>query len=448
MSTPATAIDPRYLHDWSGTRYGSPCGLACPTDTAAVAALLARCQARRQAVAVQGGRTGVSGGAAPSDGELVLSLERLDRIENFDRHAGVVVVGAGVVLQTLQEQVEAEGWCLPLDLASRGSCQIGGNIATNAGGARVVKYGSMRQSVLGVEAVLADGSVTGPPNRLVKNNAGYSLSALLVGSEGTLGVVTRAALRLVPLPAVRRTALLALPRGVALDAVLGRLRRGLREALSALEVMWPDFVAAARVARPDLRPLPSGFDGLRVLLVEAEGDDDEHLGRRLEAVVAAGVDEGLVADAVISVSSRDAATLWALRESVGEIQAGIRPYVGFDLGLACAGYDDFVDAARRRLQQVLPQQQAFFFGHAGDDNLHALIGPCHQPAEREAAEAALYDLLTPLDTSVTAEHGIGRKKRSHLARSRSLADIAAMRSLKRALDPHAILNRGRIFADA
>ncbi|WP_326541168.1 FAD-binding oxidoreductase [Pseudorhodoferax sp.] len=447
ISSSSGPVETRYLHDWTGTRYGTPVGLACPGDAAAVAALLAACHAQRQPVAVQGGRTGVSGGAAPGDGELVLSLERLDGIEAFDRHAGVIVAGAGVVLQTLQETVEAEGWCLPLDLASRGSCQIGGNVATNAGGSRVVKYGSMRQSVLGLEAVLADGSVLGPPNCLVKNNAGYALSALLVGSEGTLGVVTRAALRLVPLPAVRRTALLALQAGAALDAVLACLRRGLGDALSALEVMWPDFVDAARAARPELRALPPAFAGRRVLLVEGEGDDDVRLGERLEACIGRCIDNGLVADAVVSASARDAASLWALRESVGEIQAGIRPYVGFDLGIACAGHDDFVAAARQRLQQVLPQQRAFFFGHAGDDNLHALVGPCEQPGQRDAAEAALYELLAPLCTSITAEHGIGRKKLHHLARSRSAADMAAMRSLKRALDPHAILNRGRVFAD-
>lgn len=438
-------MEERYLSDWTGTRYGEPVGLERPASTWEVANLMRSCTTQSQTVVVQGGRTGVAGGAAPGEGELVLSMERLNQVEAFDRVAGVITVGAGVVLEDLQRQVEGEGWCLPLDLASRGSCQIGGNVATNAGGSRVLKYGTMRSLVLGLEAVLADGTVLGPPNVLVKNNAGYSLSSLLVGSEGTLGVVTRATLRLVPLPPARRTALLALRPATRIEVLLQRLQRGLAASLSAFEVMWPDFVDASDGLKSGARRLPASFQGRRVALVELEGRDDLELGHLFEEALGACLEDQLLDDIVLSTSSRDAADLWRLRESVGEIQAQIRPYAGFDLALPAADHDAFVAQAKASLQRALPAVRSFFFGHAGDDNLHAVVGPCPSEEERAVVESLLHDLLPPDRSSVTAEHGIGRKKKAHLPLSRSACDIQAMRAIKRALDPQNLLNRGRIF---
>ncbi len=435
----------KYLQDWSGTRYGVPADVVLPASTAEVSAVLRECHVARAAVAVQGGRTGVSGGAAPGDGELVLSLERLNRVEEFDTVEGVVVAGAGVVLQNLQELVEAQGWMLPIDLGSRGSCQIGGNAATNAGGCRVVKYGNMRASVLGMEAVLADGAIIGPPNRLIKNNAGYSLSNLLIGSEGTLGVITRLALRLLPLPPVRRTLLVAVAPGTSVDTLLARSKFMLRGALSAFEAMWADFLEEASRLPHAKRALPAGFHGKRAVLIEVEGDSDSQLADLIEVFAARLLEDDLIEDAVLSASQRDAQDLWSMREAVAEIQARIRPYVGFDLGLPAKDYDRFATAAKERLSQALPQARSFFFGHVGDSNLHALVGPCRSAEEQELAENALYGLLKPLATSVTAEHGVGRKKKRFLAHSRSPAEIEAMKALKRALDPNRILNPGRIF---
>lgn len=438
-------MEERYLSDWTGTRYGVPVGLERPSTTRELVSILESCVRTRQPLAIQGGRTGVSGGAAPGDGELVLSMERLSQIEEFDRQTGVVVAGAGVVLEDLQRTVEAEGWSFPLDLASRGSCQLGGNAATNAGGSRVLKYGSMRSLVLGMEAVLADGSVLGPPNRLVKNNAGYSLSSLLVGSEGTLGIVSRIALKLTPTPAVRRTALLALAPAAGLGAVLARLRADLADSLSAFEVMWPDFVAEAGAVQPSHRGLPSSFAAHRMALIEVEGRDDDLLGSLLETTLMCCIEDGMVIDVVLSSSGRDAENLWALRESVGEIQSRIRPYAGFDLGLPAVEHDAFVTQAKRLLQDRLPAVQSYFFGHAGDDNLHAVAGPCSEPGTRDLIERTLFELLPAGRNSVTAEHGIGRKKKQHLHLSRSVAEISAMRAIKGALDPYNLLNPGRVL---
>lgn len=435
----------KYLNDWSGTRYGTPSDVVLPSTTSEISAFLRECHEARSPVAVQGGRTGVSGGAAPGDGERVLSIERLNQVEEFDPVEGIVIANAGVVLEDLQSLVEDRGWMFPVDLGSRGSCQIGGNAATNAGGCRVVKYGNMRQSVLGIQAVLANGTVIGPPNRLVKNNAGYSLSHLLIGSEGTLGVITRLALRLVPLPPARRTLLVALAPHCSVSELLAHSKIMLRGALSAIEAMWPDYIEEASRLRHLTRELPSCFQGKRIILIEVEGTSDKELLHMIEAFAEKQLADGLIVDAVLSTSERDALDLWKIREAVADIQLSIRPYVGFDLGMSANDYEQFAATAKERLTNVLPSARSFFFGHVGDGNLHVQVGPCPSATERAVAEDALYELLSPLKTSVTAEHGVGRKKKRFLAHSRSQADIETMKTLKRALDPHGILNPGRVF---
>lgn len=438
-------MDDRYLHDWSGTIYGTPLDLERPRSTGQIADWVEIRHRSGTPIAVQGGRTGVSGGAAPGDGEHVLSLEGMNEVLSFDRHAGVVVVQAGVVLAELQDMVEQEGWCFPLDLGSRGSCQLGGNAATNAGGSRVIKYGNVRDMVLGLEAVLADGSVIGPPNQLIKNNAGYSLTQLLIGSEGTLGVITQLALKLVPKVAVRHTALVALSVTTPLEVALERFTKGLAGQLSAFEVMWPAFVAAAFEANPEGRRWPASFSGRRVVLIETEADDFSSSLSRLEDAVGQMVEQGIVVDALIAQSGQDAKDIWAVRESIGEIQSAMRPYVGFDLGIAVNNHDHFVERASQALSALPHQPKHLFFGHAGDGNLHALVGPCKTEAERESVETAVYGLMAPYKTTVTAEHGVGRKRKHLLERSRSPADLATMRAIKKALDPKNILNPGRIF---
>ncbi|MDX3985730.1 MAG: FAD-binding oxidoreductase [Achromobacter sp.] len=439
------SIEERYLHDWTGTRYGTPVSVFRPRKVDDVSAWLRGHHATSAAVAVQGGRTGVSGGAAPGDGEHVLSLEDFNQVVTFDRKAGVIVVEAGMILAELQAIVEAEGWSFPLDLGSRGSCQLGGNAATNAGGCRVIKYGNTRNLVLGLEAVMADGSVLGPANTLVKNNAGYSLTQLLLGSEGTLGVISKLALRLVPAPAVRMTALLALSSEVAIADVLRYCRVGFGDKLSAFEVMWPEYVAAAIAVNTASRTLPESFSVARAVLVELEGDDELALTALLESVLSQAWEEGMVHEVVLSGSVKDAQSLWAIRESVGEIQARIRPYAGFDLGMPVSDYDAFVRTARANLAAEGLPVNAYFFGHAGDGNMHACIGPCHSDEVRLRVEAALYSLLPDYRSTVTAEHGVGRKKKAMLARARSPADLAVMKAIKQALDPKNILNPGRIF---
>ncbi|MDR6397497.1 FAD-binding oxidoreductase [Herbaspirillum seropedicae] len=438
-------IDDKYLSDWSGTRYGVPDRLERPGSTTELASILREANGARKPCAIQGGRTGVSGGAAPSDGELVLSLERMNQIEDLDLATGTAVVGAGVILETLQNELASSGWSFPIDLASRGSCQIGGNAATNAGGTRVVKYGSTRESILGLEAVLADGKIIGPPNRLRKNNAGYAMAPFFIGSEGTLGVISRLALKLVPVCPVRRTALLALADSVNVSQVFGAAALALQESLCAFEVMWEDFVTAAAQVQARKRDLPRSFQGKRALLLELEGHSEQVIDGLLENFAAQQMEAGAVEDAVVSDSSQSAMDLWAIRDSVAEIQAGMRPYVGFDLGIIASRHDEFVTLAKARMEVEMPQCSVYFFGHIGDGNLHALVGPCASATERLAVESLIYSLMPPLESSITAEHGVGRKRKNFLDLSRSATDVDTMKRIKRALDPHSILNPGRVF---
>ncbi|GAI58899.1 unnamed protein product, partial [marine sediment metagenome] len=241
---------------------------------------------------------------------------------------------------------------------------------TNAGGCRVIKYGTTRQSVLGLEAVLANGTVLGPPNRLLKNNAGYSLSSLFMGSEGTLGVISRLALRLTPVPPVRRTLLVALSENAGVNEVLRTAKIALRDALSAFEVMWEDFMESALAIQARGRELPASFKSRRAALVEVEGTDEQSVEAMLELFVTELIERGSVVDAVLSMSAQDAQDLWAIRDSVAEIQAGMRPYVGFDLGVAPSKHDAVVSATKMALTRALPHCRSVFFGHVGDGNLH------------------------------------------------------------------------------
>ncbi|KAI3605376.1 D-2-hydroxyglutarate dehydrogenase (plasmid) [Cupriavidus necator H850] len=439
------AIDDTYLNDWSGTRYGTPVGLERPRTTDELASILREANQSRLPCAIQGGRTGVSGGASPSNHELIVSLERMNQIEEIDTASGIAIVGAGVVLENLQSEAEKLGWTFPIDLASRGTCQIGGNAATNAGGCRVIKYGTTRQSVLGLEAVLANGEVLGPPNRLLKNNAGYSLSSLFIGSEGTLGVIARLALRLVPVPPVRRTLLVALNETTNVADVLAAAKLSLRDALSAFEVMWEDFVEAAMALPGNERQLPSSFRGRRAVLIEVEGSDEASIESLLELYVTGQMEDGTLLDAVLSLSNQDAQDLWNVRDSVAELQAGMRPYVGFDIGVTPGKHDAVVTAAKIELLRSLPQCKSVFFGHVGDGNLHAVVGPCNSREERAEVDRIVYGQLPPLESSITAEHGVGRKRKPFLLKSRTQTELNAMKTLKSAMDPNNILNRGRIF---
>ena len=415
-----------------------------PRNTDEVAAVLAHCHAAGQGVVVHGGLTGLVHGADASAEELVLSTERMTAIEDIDPVQRTARVQAGVPLQVLQEAVAEHDLIFPLDLGARGSCRIGGNLATNAGGNRVVRYGMTRENTLGVEAVLADGTVVPALNAMIKNNSGFDLKHLFIGTEGTLGVVTRAVLRLREAPLSRVSALLAVPDFAALTALLKRLDSGLGGGLSAFEVMWKDFYDV--VSRPPHRSQPPlAVDAPFYVLCEAMGGDPEGDAARFERVLAAALDAGCAVDAVLADSDARQADLWRMRDSVDALFE-FGPYQIFDVSLPIPAMDRYVEDVRRGVEAIADGARLFTFGHLGDGNLHFCAAPGSADAATVAAvEEAVYGPLAALGGGVSAEHGIGLEKKAWLARTRSEAELGVMRTLRAALDPKGILNPGKVL---
>jgi len=425
---------------WS--RLGAPRAVVRPASAEDVSRVLRACHAARQPVVAWGGKTGLVEGAN-ADGAIALSLERMHAIEEIDVSGGTVTVGAGCTLQALCEAVEEKGLFFPLDLGARGSATIGGNISTNAGGNRVLRYGMIREQVLGLEAVLADGTILSSLNHLLKNNAGYDLKQLFIGSEGTLGIVTRAVLRLRPKPAAQSVALLASDSFECLPRLLRRLEKDLGGALSAFEVMWADFYTL--VTTPPAHGTPPIAHGHPFyILVEALGGD-ESLSERFESVLGDALEAGDAADAVIAKSQTERNRIWALRDDVAQV-ARNAPIFTFDVSLRLSAMEAYVAQVKRDLAARWPKATCIVFGHLGDGNLHVIVGVGDRSREaRSAVEHIVYGALKPSNGSISAEHGVGLEKRAYLSWTRNESEIALMRTLKRALDPENILNPGKVF---
>lgn len=432
------AVEPRYLDDETGGEVGVPAGLVRPGTTAELSAVLAHCHAAGQPIVVQGGRTGMARGGVPRTGELILSLERMASIEAIDADAGVMTVGAGCVLEVAQNAAADAGWRLAVDIGARGSCTIGGMIATNAGGSQVLRYGMMREQVLGLEAVMADGAIISSMGSMLKNNTGYDLKQLFIGSEGTLGIVTRAVLRLRPPAIGRQTALCGLPDYAAAVRLLARLERAMPGQLSAYELMWDDFFEASCEITGQGYPFGDRY-ALVVLLDTESGDADA-----LTAALAESFDDGTVRDALVAQSDRDRQRFWRFRDAVGELVGAMAVVEPFDVSAPIGAIGDLVDALRARLAREVPGSRPICFGHIADSNLHLALELASEE-QRPVAEAIVYDAVRAAGGSVSAEHGIGMLKRDWLGHSRSPQEIALMRTMRDALDPKRILNPGRIF---
>jgi FAD/FMN-containing dehydrogenase len=418
--------------------------LVRPRNTAQVSAVLELCHSRGQTVVTHGGLTGLVYGTAAGVNDLILSLEALNHIEGVDVAGRTMRVEAGVTLQQAQEEAERFDLMFPLDLGGRGSATIGGNISTNAGGMRVVRYGMMRNMVLGLEAVLADGTVLGSLNRMLKNNAGYDLKQLFIGSEGTLGVVTRADLRLVARPRSHGTAFVACPDFNSVVQLLGVMDTRLGGQLSAFEVMWPEFYEITTTPPAVSTPILPHGHGMYVL-IEALGADPDSDAERLEQALAEAFDQGLVADAVVAKSDLERRAMWAPREDVFQTRR-YGPTHNFDVSLAVTDMPGYLETLRRGLAECVPAARMIVFGHIADGNLHIVVaaGEAHQSTFK-AVERCVYEPLRAISGSISAEHGIGLERKAYLGISRSAAEIATMRALKTALDPRGILNPGKVF---
>lgn len=416
-----------------------------PASTAELSAVMTLCHAAGQTVVAAGGNTGLVQGQVCTPDDVQVSLERMRAVGEIDPVGRTMVVEAGCVVQTAQEAAEAHGLKFAVDWGARGSATIGGGIATNAGGNSVVRYGMMRDNVLGLEAVLADGTVISSMNVLLKNNAAYDLKQLFIGSEGTLGIVTRAVLKLHPAPLTTQTAMLACADFAAVQRLFVEVGRQLGPGLSAFEVMWASFYEPMVASGRHTPPLPVGH-GCYVI-TEMSGTDPEADPARFEAVLGGLLESGVVVDAVIASSQAQADQIWAIRDDIPGLMMFTMPSVTFDISLPIRDMEGYVAglqvAAEAEYGDAL---KLVVFGHIGDGNLHILMGAQpFTPETKHRIEELVYSPLAALGGSVSAEHGIGLDKRDWLAITRSEAEIALMRTLKAALDPQGILNPGKVL---
>ena len=417
--------------------------LVRPKTTEEVSCALRICHEHHQSVVPHGGLTGLVEGALTQPLDIVLSTERLNVIEEISASERTMVVQAGVMLQSVQEAAASEGLMFPLDLGSRGSCTLGGNLSTNAGGNRVIRYGMARDMVLGLEAVMADGTVISSMNRMIKNNAGYDLKQWFLGTEGTLGIITRAVLRCREEVTTAPTALVAINSFDALVAFLKQLDRGLAGNLSAFEVMWQNFYQlVTQPPAPNQRPLQD--DAAYYVLVEAMGAAQE----QLEAILEQALEAELIVDAVVSQSSQQTDQLWGLRDDVAQTFQ-FSPVFLFDVSLRLSEMARYVDAVNAGLAARFDAPKNFVLGHVGDGNLHfAIAVGGDSRAQREGVEAAVYEPLKAIQGSVSAEHGVGLEKKPYLHFVRDEAEIQLMRTIKAAMDPRGFLTPARFSKTA
>jgi FAD/FMN-containing dehydrogenase len=444
-----------WLTDWRGRYTGKACALASPASTAEVSALVALCTQHGVPIVPQGGNSGMSGGATPFDSgtELILSLRRMNRITALDAAARTVTCEAGVILQTLHEAAEAQGLRFPLSLGGKGSATIGGLVSTNAGGTQVLRHGSMRALVLGLEGVLPDGAVLGQLTPLKKDNRGFDLKQILIGSEGTLGIVTAATLKLEPAIAGRcvmwagtaslhdARALLLLAQDMAADLLEG------------FEVLPQHSLEAVLAYLPDARaPLgdPHEWHAL-IEIVAGDADTAAHLPDIAERLLSAALERGIITDATIATSEDQAERLWLIRETISPAERAIGPAMQHDISVPVAQMPAFVEAAVPRLEADWPGTRAVCFGHLGDGNVHFhVIAPpgadrsAWEAGDGKAISAQVHDMVTAWGGSISAEHGIGRLKRDELERLADPVMLATMRAIKRALDPLGLMNPGKL----
>ncbi|QPH52314.1 FAD-binding oxidoreductase [Pontivivens ytuae] len=447
-----TEAAPAYLEEPRGRWHGAAAPLARPRDVEGVSALLAACNEAGVPVVPYGGGTGLVGGQIhEAGGAVLLSLERLNEVREVAAADGALIVEAGVTLAEVQQAAEEAGCLFPLSIASEGTARIGGVLATNAGGVNVLRYGNARDLVLGIEAVLADGTVIRDLKRLRKDNSGYDLRHLLIGSEGTLGVITAASLRLLPRPAEVATAFLAVesPAG-ALD-LLQDLQGQLGEVISAFELVHRQGLDFLAEHFPDMtHPLETRPDWM--VLVEVGGAYGT--AKALETGLADAFERGAVSDAVIAQNEGQRDALWAVRETIPEANRLTGSISSHDISVPLSRLPEFIERGRVAVAEVAPDARINCFGHVGDGNLHYNAFPAagrdkrDYANQRDAVQRAVHDLVVSLGGSVSAEHGVGRLKTADLERYGDPGRLAAMRAIKAALDPRGILNPGVILTQS
>ena len=446
-----------FLTDWRRKLTGRALAVAQPNTAADAAAVVRWCHTHLVAVVPQGGNTGLSGGATPdaSGRSLVLSLTRLNKVRAIDPVNNTIEVEAGVTLQQVQEAALEAGRLFPLSLAAEGTCTIGGNLATNAGGVQVLRYGNARELCLGLEVVTAQGELWNGLRGLRKDNTGYDLRDLFVGSEGTLGVITSAVLKLHPLPAAQVAAFVAVPEPAAATALLQEAQARLGPALTAFELMSDTCIALVEKHVESARLPLAERSPWYVLLEVSDTRDETHAVGTMEELLGEALESGLATDAALSASLAQFQALWALREDISESQGAEGRTIKHDIALPISRIADFIDSMSVEIARRWPGERLVIFGHLGDGNLHYNLSPAGDrlgPAHRATFEGlegpinrCVHDAVMAHGGSISAEHGLGVLRRDEAARHKSPVERQLMRAIKVALDPLGLMNPGKLL---
>ncbi len=438
-----------YCTDWRGRYTGKASCVVLPGTTDEVAAVVRICAEAGTPVVPQGGNTGLCGGATPIGGEVVVNLRRMNRIRGIDADNNSITVEAGCTLHAVQEAAKAADRLFPLSLAAEGSATIGGNLATNAGGVQVLRYGNARELTLGLEVVLADGRIWNGLRALRKDNTGYDLKHLFIGAEGTLGLITAATLKLFPRPRAQATAWVAVPDPAAAVSLLGRLRDTAGDNVTAFEIVGGPALELVLRHIPNARDPLAGKPAWQVL-IELSGARDD-LSASLEQALQEATADGLVDDAALAASEAQTAALWALRENVSEAQKIEGVSIKHDIAVPVSRIAEFIARADTALLKAFPQVRIVCFGHIGDGNLHYNQSrPDAQSnvefiAQTDAVNRIVHDLVHELGGSISAEHGLGQLKREEVLRYKSETEMGLMRAVKQALDPRGLMNPGKLL---
>jgi FAD/FMN-containing dehydrogenase len=445
-----------YCTDWRDRYSGRALAVVRPGSTEEVAGVVKWCAANKVPVVPQGGNTGLCGGATPDDSAtaIVLSLTRLNKVRGIDTDNDTMVVEAGCVLQAAQQAARDADRLLPLSLAAEGSCTVGGNLGTNAGGTQVLRYGNTRELALGLEVVTAQGDIWHGLRGLRKDNTGYDLRDVFIGSEGTLGVITAATLKLYPLPVAHCTALLALESVTDAVKVLSMARKGFGASLTGFELIAGNCLRGVVACYPQQRiPFegPSAQLPWYALLELSDSESTQHARERFEAIVGDMLEAGLVPDAVIAESEAQSKALWHLRESIPLAEKTFGKSIKHDVSIPVSRMADFVETTNAALQKSFPGIEHVIFGHLGDGNLHYNVarGDAFTEEQLLARQYAVYELVHDsvhaFGGSISAEHGVGQLKRDALPKYKDPVELALMRRIKQALDPDGLMNPGKVL---
>lgn len=439
------AVRERYFHVWQMNEALIAKAVLFPRNTTEMAAILRLCHAQNQPVVIHGGRTNLVGATEATKKEIVISTDKMNQIEEIDEKSRTITVQAGVILEEIQNAVKEKNMLFPLNFGAKGSAQIGGIISTNAGGLRVFRFGMTRQLVLGLEAVLANGTVISSLKKIIKDNSAYDLKQLFVGSEGTLGIVTRAVLKLVEAPQSRNSAFIGVNNYGQVVDLLKFMDGGLAGTLSGFELMWK-VAYQAQTSPPSIVKPPLPYHYNYYVLLETLGSQQEQDHARLQQLLEEALEKGMIEDAVMAHTESDLKWFWHIREEVSPMVTKSAHFQSFDVSIPIGEIGEYVEKVQAQILATEGVEHSFPFGHVADGNIHFLVSKSNNSKElKRKIDAVVYAPLKHLSGSVSAEHGIGLDKKAYLHFSRSEEEMALMQLLKRTLDPKGILNPGRVI---